>query len=400
MTFGWLASSVLLASGILLFLLAIHPYLTYPLSLSILARLRPRPIRDGVCPPGKVAICVCAYNEERVIADKIRNLLDMRSEVQELDILLYVDAATDRTAEIVTALAENIQVVFSPTRLGKSHGMNLLIGMTDADYVVCTDANVTFAADALRHLLAPFGDREVGCVCGHLVYIGDSNTATAVTGSVYWRLEEHIKRLESACGSVMGADGSIFAIRRSLHRPPPPDLIDDMFVSLSVLIAGSRIVQAADAVAYEEIVSRPTEEFWRKVRIACQAFNVHRALHAELRRLSVLDTYKYVSHKLVRWLTIYLLAGSALCLLAGLATAGAWQLVLLMLAAGSTGAVALPFSQYGPLGELREILAAFVATGIGVWRSLQGDQFRTWDPPSSARGTSPQGLASGSVPPS
>ncbi|MBV9829461.1 MAG: glycosyltransferase [Alphaproteobacteria bacterium] len=390
MSLGSLTSLVLLAAAALLALLAIHPYVTYPLSLRLLARFRRRPIHRGTA-FGKVAICVCAYNEERVIADKIRNLIDMRQAVPNLDILLYVDAASDGTAEIVTELAEDIRVVFSPTRSGKSHGMNLLVTMTDADYIVFTDANVTFSQDALPRLLAPFADPEVGCVCGHLIYTGDRAAATAATGSFYWRLEEQIKELESACGSVMGADGSIFAIRRALHRPPPPDLIDDMFVSLSVLSAGARIVRAGDAIAYEEAVSRPAEEFRRKIRIACQAFNVHRALRGDLRRLSFLDTYKYVSHKLVRWLTIYLLGGSALCLLAGLATASGWFALLLGIGAASVCALVLALSRSGPLAKVRDILAAFVATGIGVWRSLQGDRFQTWNPPSSARGASPHG---------
>ncbi len=393
MTPGPLTSLVLLAAGVLFCLLAIHPYVTYPLSLRLLARLRSRPVRRGAV-PGKIAVCVCAYNEERVIADKIHNLLHMRRAVPDLDILLYVDAATDRTAEIVADLAEDIRVVFSPARLGKSHGMNLLVAMTDADYVVFTDANVIFVQDALPHLLAPFADPEVGCVCGHLVYTDDRAAATAAIGSFYWRLEERIKELESACGSVMGADGSIFAIRRSLHRPPPPDLIDDMFVSLSVLIAGARIVRATDAVAYEKSVSRPTEEFRRKIRIACQAFNVHRALRGELRHLSLLDTYKYVSHKLVRWLTIYLLAGSAFCLLGGLVMAGAWYTLLLVLGAGGVSAAVLMVNRSGPVAKARDILTAFVATGIGVWRSLQGDRFQIWNPPNSARGAAPRGSVS------
>ena len=149
--------------------------------------------------------------------------------------------------------------------------------------MVFTDANVMFAPDALPRLLRPFADPEVGCVCGHLVYTAPDGSPTAATGSLYWRLEERIKQLESRTGSVMGADGSIFAIRRALHRPPPRDIIDDMYVSLPMLCDGHRVVRAEDALAYEEIGLRPAEEFRRKVRIACQAFNVHRLLRPRLR---------------------------------------------------------------------------------------------------------------------
>ena len=157
------------------------------------------------------------------------------------------------------------------------------LSVTPLTVTTCVpDANVVFAPDAVRRLLRPFADPAVGCVCGHLVYTapdgaaaeGGGGGATAATGSLYWRLEERIKELESRTGSVMGADGSIFAIRRALHRPPPRDIIDDMYVSLSILCDGHRVVRAGDALAYEATVSRPAEEFRRKIRIACQAFIV------------------------------------------------------------------------------------------------------------------------------
>ncbi len=378
---------LLLACSVLLLVLAAHPFVTYPLSLGVIARRHARPVRAGV-PPAKVAVCVCAYNEERVIAARVENLLALRAIQPGLDILVYVDAASDGTAGVLQAYADRIRLVVSPERLGKTAGMNTLVGMTDADIVVFTDANVTFAETALTRLVAAFADPDVGCACGHLVYVDPDSGAvssTAATGSLYWRLEEHIKSLESVTGSVMGADGSIFAIRRALHRAPPPWLIDDMFVSLSVLCAGSRIVHVADAVATEASVSRPAEEYRRKVRIACQAFNVNRALWPELMRLPALDRYKYVSHKLLRWLTIYLLTGSAICALLAVLVAGGWAVFGGAVVVAAAGGALLAASRGGKVGQLREMLAAFVATGAGVLRSLQGEKFQTWNPPASAR---------------
>ena len=90
----------------------------------------------------------------------------------------------------------------------------------------------------LDKLRRTFEDPEIGCVCGNLIYTNGKDSVTASTGSLYWRLEEGIKRLEQETGSVMGADGSLFAIRRSLHQAPPDHIIDDMFVSFWVLIQG------------------------------------------------------------------------------------------------------------------------------------------------------------------
>ena len=158
-----------------------------------------------------------------------------------------------------------------------------------------------------------------------------------------------------------------------------------MYVSLASLCRGHRIVRVADALAYEEAVSRPAEEFRRKVRIACQAFNVHRALWPRLRRMPALDLYKYLSHKLLRWLTAGLLTGGVLCMVGAIVAAEAWWLLASTLIAGVVIGLAMFTAQRGLLVTLRDILGAFVATGIGVWRSWRGDRFQTWNPPASAR---------------
>ncbi len=368
-------ATALIVAGAMLLVLALHPFTTFPLSLALIARRRPRPVAAGLL-PASAALCVCAFNEERVIRAKALDMLALQAAFPALELLIYVDGGTDRTGAILEEFADRIRVVQAPGRTGKTAGMNTLIAMTAADCVAFSDANVTFGPGAMPALLAPFADPAVGVVCGHLRYRPVAGSATAATGSLYWRLEEAIKRLESRTGSVMGADGSIFAMRRALCRPVPTHLIDDMYVSLSALCAGARIVRADDALAYEDQVSRPEEEFRRKIRIACQAFNVHRALWPRLSRLGALDLYKYVSHKLLRWFVAPLLAAGGVLLAAGLVLASAWWLFGLSCAA-ALAAFAVP--------QTRSMLYAFVGTALGVLGSLRGQRFQTWEPPASTR---------------
>ena len=385
-----MAEAAILLTLALLFLgLAAHPFVFYPISLRFVTRLRGQTGASDVPPPAvarRFAICVCAYNEASCIERKVENMLELRAAVGALDILVYVDGASDRTAELLQPYADRITLVVSPERRGKTYGMNLLVSRTSADVIVFTDANVRMDRDSIAAIDRRFADPEVGCVCGHLSYTNGAETATAEVGSLYWRLEEAIKRDESALGAVMGADGSLFAIRRSLHRAVPPNLIDDMFVSLGILCDGRKVVTAPDALAYEASVTSSNEEFRRKVRIACQAFNVHRELWPRLKQLPPVVVYMYVSHKLLRWLAAFNLGLSALAASAGLLAMGvpvAALALLIGLCVGSFWA-ALRF-QLRPLSSIAEILVALAGAALGGLHTLRGRQFQTWTPASSIR---------------
>jgi cellulose synthase/poly-beta-1,6-N-acetylglucosamine synthase-like glycosyltransferase len=373
-------------AALLFLLLALHPFVFYPLSLRRIAR------RLGAAPAiatagrPSVAICVCAYNEEACIERKMANLLELRAQRGQLDIMVYVDGRGDRTAALLEPFADVATVVVAPQRRGKTHGMNLLVAQSTADIVVFTDANVYVDPSAIDALVRAFEDESVGCVCGHLIYTNGQETATAQVGSLYWRLEEQIKRYESALGAVMGADGSLFAVRRRLHAAVPETLIDDMFVSLSILCDGHRVVRAPDALAYETSVTVPAEEFRRKIRIACQAFNVHRVLWPRLRQLPATVVYMYLSHKLLRWLAAFNLLFAAV--LGGIALAMLGVPALVLWAAAPAGFLLLWLSvryQLEPLSSVAEILIALIGAAAGVLQSMRGHTFQTWTPAASIR---------------
>ncbi len=368
--------------------LALHPFVTYPLSLVLLRRWR-RPPPVQAAPAGAarptVALCLCAYNEAPVIREKIANLRQIKAAMPELAIHCFVDGATDGTDRILAEHTDLIRLTISPERRGKTFGMNMLVAQSDADILVFTDANVMVPADGLPRLVGYFADPAVGCVSGHLIYVNPQETETSANGALYWRLEETIKRLETETGSMVGADGSLFAIRRQLHRAVPDGIIDDMYVSLSILCAGYRVVSAVDVLSFERAATAATDEFRRKIRIACQAFNVHRLLWPQLRRLPAVDLYKYVSHRLLRWFSIYFLGA------AGLAAFGALALlsdtgtaVLAVLVAVAAVAAAHLFG-VSRVRQGCDILFALLGVGIGVIRSVRGERFTIWSPAGSVR---------------
>ena len=296
-----------------------------------------------------------------------------------------VDCPSDRTAEIVRSFEPEIKAVISEERHGKPWGMNRLVSLTDADIILFTDANVMVDEAAIANLRRYFADPEIGCVTSHLSYTNPGDTATSEVGSFYWRLDEWTKGLETETGSAMGADGSLFAIRRQLHRPTPDHLIDDLFVSMSILCKGRRLIRGADVNAYEAHTTIARDEFKRKIRIACQCMGVHRTLWPELKALSFWDLYKYVGHRLIRWVGGYFLAASALFFaLATWIGFGFW----IMLALITVTAATLMFGAHANIrriDQVNNILLAFAGNALGVWRTYWGEPVVTWDLAGSAR---------------
>ncbi|MBB5693912.1 glycosyltransferase [Muricoccus pecuniae] len=389
---------LLIVIALLFAFLALHPFISFPISLRYLGR-RVMGIPGGVPPAGPratVSVCMCAYNEAAVIVAKAHNLLALKERSGgDVELLVYVDGGTDDTAKLLEPFRDSITVIAATERHGKSHGMRRLAAQARGELLVFTDANVMIDPEAINALRRHFADPRVGCVCGHLVYGNAVTSDTSEVNSAYWRLEESIKKLESERGMVIGADGSLFAVRRELNPPVPDDIIDDFFVSLSILCDGYRVIRGADVLAYEESVVDSGEEFRRKIRISCQAFNVHRLLWPRLRALPALPLYCYVSHKLLRWFVAPNLILAGLFFLAALMQWVHPALVLgglAVLAAAWFAALALGV---GPVRKIWEIWLAFLATALGVLRSLRGDRFQTWSPAQSIRGGAPLTGAAG-----
>lgn len=359
----------------------LHPYLMYPLSLRW---FRPVPVRiDPRQPLPGATLIFSAYNEERALAAKIANLRAIKARFPALEILAYSDCSSDGTLDCLLAEPDLLRVIPAAGRTGKATGMRRMAAEARGEILICTDANVILDPASIEPLLRYFSDAGIGGVAGALHYVNEDASTTARVGGLYWRLEEALKQRESRVGSIMGADGSIFAIRKALYPQVPPHLLDDMTASMSVTFAGQRLIHAADVVAYEKNATSGAEEFRRKRRIACRSFNTHRYLWPRIwRHYGAADLYKYLSHKLLRWLGLVPLVIGALAGAAGLVLAGHWALAL---AGGGLAVLALALGMMGaPLfGGVYQIILSIVATFLGVLDSLAGKTYQTWTPAAS-----------------
>ena len=277
-----------------------YTYLLFPLLLLARAALRPRSFVAADITPS-VTIVVAAHNEARGIGAKLENLLSLDYARDCLEVVVASDGSDDGTNEILRRYADGgVRPLLLPRR-GKSEALNAAVAIAGGEIIVFTDANSIFESGALRALVAPFADPTVGGVAGNQVYLeGGERDGSAIGERRYWNVDRMLKEAQSRAGSVTGATGAIYAIRRELFRPVPPGLNDDFITSLRVIEQGRRLVFARDAVAYEAVSKSREVEFERKVRV------MTRGLHCTLAIPALLDPRRHgfysiqlVSHKLL-----------------------------------------------------------------------------------------------------
>jgi cellulose synthase/poly-beta-1,6-N-acetylglucosamine synthase-like glycosyltransferase len=360
--------------------LLLWPFAVYPLILSLLPA---RPLAlDPATPPPSASLLFCAYNEAISLPAKIENLRALKARRPDLEILGYDDGSSDGTDDLLAGAGDILTFVQGPGRTGKAHGMKLLAARASGEILIFTDANVLLAEDAIDTLLPYYGDPQIGGVLGSLRYAGTEKSATAGVGGLYWRIEEALKDAESRTGNVMGADGSIFSVRRALYPDFPDDVLDDLTVSMAAVFAGKRLIKAKDVVAHEALVAQRADEYRRKVRIAARAWHTHRHLRPQLARMAAIDRFKYASRKIVRWF------GAAWMLVGGVAAlALAWRVSPIAGVALIAGGILLLMlglqMRRGPLAALIDLLLAYVATLRGVLLAMRGRTFTTWAPAKS-----------------
>jgi cellulose synthase/poly-beta-1,6-N-acetylglucosamine synthase-like glycosyltransferase len=239
---------------------------------------------------------------------------------------------------------------------------------TTSEVVAFSDANATWAPDALRMLVRNFADPDVGYVTGRAnLQTGDGRNKEGV----YWRYELALRADESRLDSVTGGNGPIYAVRREDYVEVDPRFGHDLSFPYLMVQRGRRAVYEPEANSYEKATPTNEDEYRRKVRMFehCWAIVAEGKMLRGLRPLYLLEV---LSHRHLRYasgvLHLVMLGTNVALLGRGTLYAVTLGLQLGLLLAALVG-----------VGIARYYVLISWATVVALWNYLRRGVPTTWD---------------------
>lgn len=293
----------------------LYIYVGYPLLMWLWARLLPRPVHKRSYLP-TVSVIVVVRDGVRHIRSKLKNLRALDYPPEYIEIIVACDGCTDRTAALVRHAHEpRARVLDFPVARGKALCLNDAVATARGEVLLMTDVQHKLSPLSLRELVGNLGDPRVGAVSGSLD-LENVHSAFAHGVNAYWRYEKFIRAQESRCASAVGASTALYAVRRELFQPLPPDtLLDDVLLPMRIAAAGHRVVFEPRALVWGETAQDPLAEQPRRLRASIGCFQLMDLAPWLLSPSRNPLWFQFVSHKLLRlmapWLLLALLLSSA-----------------------------------------------------------------------------------------
>ncbi len=222
-----------------------------------------------------ISIIFPAYNEEKVIDNRIKNLAESDYPIEKMELIIVNDASEDNTKDVALKAMEKYglkgRVIKNKTRSGVNFSMSRGIKEAENEVVVCTDADVYFDRSALKLVVSKLmNQKDIGAVTGDLQPL-KGEEVTKKSESAYRSMYGKICEWESDVASTYCFNGALYAIKKS--TPSTLDIKDgayDAGIAFSVIRNGYKAVYVSSAKVFESVPEDLSAQFRQKIRRAAR----------------------------------------------------------------------------------------------------------------------------------
>ena len=240
--------------------LTVYSYALYPLLLVAVRWVHRAPDVMATEPAAwpMISITLPAYNAQETLRPVLEALVRVDYPAERRQILVVSDGSTDGTDALVREYApQGVELLRVEGRLGKTEVENRAMDSLRGEIVVNTDASVTVRPDAIKRLVAAFGDPKVGVASARDVSVSSVGAVGHASEAAYVGYEMWVRDLETAVDGIIGSSGCLYAIRADLHRRAlPGHLSRDFSSALWARLHGMRAVSVREAICF--VPARPT----------------------------------------------------------------------------------------------------------------------------------------------
>jgi cellulose synthase/poly-beta-1,6-N-acetylglucosamine synthase-like glycosyltransferase len=295
--------------------LAAYIVLGYPLLLTRRNWTTAPRIRKEMGFQPTVSVIMAVHNGADHLGAKLEVLTAFDYPRDRVQIIVVSDGSTDETDSIVERFEGAPVTLLKVPRGGKAAALNRALAVASGEILFLTDVRQPLDPLALSHLAANFADPTVGAATGELKLLpGEDGEHRDM--DLYWRYEVLARKRHSDIDSLFTTTGCIYAMRRALAEPIPPDtLTDDATMALRAFFRGYRVIFDPAAVAYDYPAVAGTE-FRRRFRTLAGLWQLHARMPQIFTRSNRMR-FHFLSHKFSRlvlpW-ALLLFAGASIAL--------------------------------------------------------------------------------------
>ena len=254
-------------------ILTLVPYVLYPVTLYVLEPYMGRQVQKKEGHQPSVSVIVAAANEERLIKQRIENILEQHYPQEQLEIIIVSDCSLDNTDAIVKSFSQpNVTLIRNPVREGKSMAQNVGVAHARGEVIMFTDADTLFEPDYLQKLMRNFSDPSVGAAHGKIYFSADAASTVTKHIGVYMAFELWLRGRESSLGILLSSTGANTAVRRTYFRPVEGFASEDVTIPLDCAEQHARTVYDPEAVCHDVYFPRASQELSFRIRSTVRAY--------------------------------------------------------------------------------------------------------------------------------
>jgi poly-beta-1,6 N-acetyl-D-glucosamine synthase len=238
-----------------------------------------------------VSIIVPVYNEDKVVADSIRSLLQLN--YSNYEIIVVNDGSTDKTNEVAEKLVGYHKGKFGDIKVslinkpngGKAKALNAGIRYSKAEIVLCMDGDSQLSPDSVRLGVRHFSNPEIGAVAGNVKILNRRKFLTDLQALEYIEGLNMVRSAQSYIRLVNIIPGPIGLFRKKAIDEAgyysSDTFAEDADITLKILANGWKIYYEPQSISYTEApvkLQQLLKQRYRWTRGILQSIRKHKKL--------------------------------------------------------------------------------------------------------------------------